>query len=96
VEYLEVKLGEFDYPSGGYLLDRGVTGMAFITDAEVLSAIDPYGDAVDKPGVQVVVDLDPALSTPKLRVYAEGGFEVEENWSGDGLGVVWLGLVGTR
>lgn len=96
VEYIELKLEEMAYPSGGYVLDRGVTGMAFITDAEVLSSLDPYGDAVDKPGVQVFVDLDPALPTPKLRIYSEGGFEVEAGWEGTGLGTVWLGIVGTR
>lgn len=98
VEFLEIKLTQFEYPAGGYELDRGVTGMALVFDAEVLAGKDPYGANVPTPGVQVVVDLDPANpdSGAILRVYTEGGVEAEPGWTGTSLGNVWLGIHGTR
>lgn len=98
VEFLEVRLTQFNYPSGGYALDRGVTGMAVVFDAEVLAGKDPYGDPVPTPGVQVVVDLDKENpdSGAILRVYTEGGVEAEPGWVGEDLGNVWLGVHGTR
>lgn len=97
VQYLEILLDECDYPDGGWTLNPGIHGMAFVTDAELPGALDPYGVAVGHPGVQLVVGLGVGLQgDPTLKIYSEGGFEVEEGWAGEEGDRLWLGLIGVR
>lgn len=92
VLYLELLLDDCDYPDGGWVLNPGITGLHEITDAEQLCALDPYGDAVGATGIQAIVTIN--ATEQKLKLYSEGGFEVEEGWTGFEDARLWLGLIG--